>query len=100
MRYLSKRLEQAHVVDPRTQQHLRQVFFGATVTYARADDSETTVTLVGEDEADAGLGKISWRSPVARALLKAQVGDCVEVITPAGCEPLEIRVIRYIIPAG
>ncbi|HUI94424.1 MAG TPA: transcription elongation factor GreB, partial [Xanthobacteraceae bacterium] len=64
VRYLTKRLESAVLVDPAQQQALRQVFFGATVTYARADGSEHTVTLVGVDEADLSQGKISWRSPV------------------------------------
>lgn len=96
VRYLTKRLESAEVVEPERQQHLKQVFFGATVTYAREDDSEVTVTLVGIDEADASLGKISWLSPVATALLKAKVGDIVELRTPAGREPLEVLSIRYI----
>ncbi len=95
VRYLSKRLESAVVVDPAQQQQLRQVFFGATVTYARADDSEHTVTLVGKDEAVAEQGKISWQSPVAKALFKARVGDVVELRTPAGTEALEILAIRY-----
>jgi transcription elongation factor GreB len=95
MRYLSKRLESAEVVEPHRQQHLKQVFFGATVTYAREDDSEYTVTLVGVDEADIEQGKISWLSPVAKALLKAKVGDSVALHTPAGSEPVEVMVIRY-----
>src|SRR5580693_9733225 len=60
VRYLTKRLESAVLVDPKEQQALRQVFFGATVTYARQDGSEHTVTLVGVDEADLSQGKISW----------------------------------------
>ena len=97
VRYLTKRLESAEVVDPTAQQPLTQVFFGATVTYARADDSEHTVTLVGVDELDIEHGKISWISPVAKALLKSRVGDSVELRTPAGVETLEIMAIRYII---
>jgi len=95
VRYLTKRLESAVVVDPQQQQGLQQVFFGATVTYAREDASEHTVTLVGVDEADAQLGKISWLAPVAKALLKARIGDCVTLRTPAGSEVLEILAIRY-----
>lgn len=97
VRYLTKRLESAEVVDPRQQQSFKQVFFGATVTYARADDSEHTVTLVGADEMNIDAGKISWISPVAKALMKARVGDVVELRTPTGTEPLEIVAIRYIL---
>jgi len=95
VRYLSKRLESAEVVDPARQQHLQQVFFGATVTYARADDSEHTVTLVGIDEIDVERGKISWIAPMAKALLKARVGDRIELKTPGGTEAIEIIEISY-----
>lgn len=95
VRYLSKRIESAEVVDPAQQQSLTQVFFGSTVTYAREDDSEQTVTLVGVDEADASQGKISWVSPVARGLMKARVGDTVELRLPGGKEAIEILSLRY-----
>lgn len=95
IRYITKRLESATVVDPQQQRNRSQVFFGATVTYAREDDSEHMVTIVGVDEADASQGKISWLAPVARALLKARVGDSVTLRTPAGVEMLEICAIRY-----
>ena len=95
VQYLSKRLESAVLVDPKQQQRLTQVFFGATVTYARADGSEQTVMLVGIDEADLAQGKISWLSPVAQALMKAAVGDSVRLRTPAGLEEVEITAIRY-----
>jgi len=95
VRYLTKRLESAVLVDPRQQQALRQVFFGATVTYARADGSEHAVTLVGVDEADLSQGKISWLSPVAQALMKAKVDDSVQLRTPSGVEDIEIVAIRY-----
>lgn len=98
VRYLSKRLESAEVVDPQRQQHLQQVFFGATVTYARTDDSEYTVTLVGIDEIDVERGKISWISPMAKALLKAHVGEVVELKTPAGSEKIEVISITYGLP--
>lgn len=97
IRYLTKRLEGAEVVDPRQQQHLTQAFFGATVTYARADDSEHTVTLVGVDETDLEAGHISWLSPVAQTLLKSRVGDQRELRTPAGTEVIEVVAIRYLI---
>ena len=94
-RYLIKSIASAVVVDPTTQKNHSQVFFGATVTYAKADDSEYTVRLVGVDEADVAEGTISWISPVARALLKARVGDTVELRAPGGVEPLEIVAISY-----
>ncbi len=95
VRYLTKRLESAEIVDPQQQRNRSQVFFGATVTYARGDDSEHTVTIVGVDEAEAATGKISWLAPVAKALLKARVGDTIELRTPGGNEMLEILAIRY-----
>lgn len=99
MRFLSKRLEIANVVDPAQQKHRDQVFFGATVTYAREDGTENTVTIVGVDETDMAPGRISWVSPIARALLKAREGDLVPVRTPAGVEELEIIAIHYPSPA-
>lgn len=95
LRYLTKRLEKAKVVDPAEQQKLKQVFFGATVTYAREDDSEHTVTLVGVDEVEVEQGRISWLSPMARALWKGKVGDAVELRTPGGSESLEILRVQY-----
>jgi transcription elongation factor GreB len=95
VRYLTKRLESAVLVDPRQQRGLTQVFFGATVTYAREDGSEHTVTLVGVDEADLAKRKISWLSPVARALMKARVNDIVSLSTPSGVEEIEIISIVY-----
>ncbi len=95
IRYLLKRIESAEVVDAQQQKNRKQVFFGATVTYVRQDDQEQTVTIVGVDEADFAKGKISWLSPVARALMKLRVGDSVELRTPAGIEAIEILSISY-----
>ncbi|MCQ4162403.1 transcription elongation factor GreB [Roseomonas sp. GC11] len=95
VRFLRKRLERVQVVDPASQPRRDQVFFGATVTYAREDDTEHTITIVGVDEADADHGRISWVSPVARALLKARVGDLVRIRTPAGPEEVEVVSIFY-----
>jgi transcription elongation factor GreB len=95
MRFLSKRLEIAEVVDPAQQKRLDQVFFGATVTYVDGRDVERTVRIVGVDEARHERGEISWVSPVARALLKAREGDLVEVRTPAGVEHIEVMKISY-----
>ena len=95
IRFLNKRLDSAHVVDPTQQKNREQVFFGATVTYANPRDEEVTVTIVGIDEADLEQGLISWISPIARALLKAAEGDSVPVRTPAGTEMIEVIAIRY-----
>jgi transcription elongation factor GreB len=94
-RFLLKRLEIAEVVDPARQQNLDRVFFGATVTYANARDEEKTITIVGVDEVDADNGRVSWISPIARALMKAQEGDTVELRTPHGPESIEVVEIRY-----
>ncbi|MBU6234399.1 MAG: transcription elongation factor GreB [Alphaproteobacteria bacterium] len=95
VRYLMKRLDNYEVVDPRKQQGLEAVYFGATVTYAREDGTEVTVTLVGVDEADMNLGKINWQSPVGRALLKKKVDDTASVRLAEGVEELEIISIEY-----
>lgn len=97
VRYLQKRIDSAEIVNPRQQQGLEQVFFGATVTYAKEDDSEHTVTLVGVDEADLSLGKINWLSPVARALLKSRIGDNVDVRLADRIESIEVVSVTYII---
>src|SRR5208283_4301460 len=83
IRFLTKRLEIAQVVDPAQQKNRDQVFFGATVTYANSRDEEHRITIVGVDEADLDRGQVSWISPIAKALLKARAGDVVEVRTPA-----------------
>jgi len=95
VRFLRRRLERAEVVDPARQSRRDRVFFGASVTYARMDDSEVTVTIVGMEEADAAQGRISWVSPVARALLGKGVGDLVKLRTPAGVEEIELVAIAY-----
>ncbi|MDD2326142.1 MAG: transcription elongation factor GreB [Alphaproteobacteria bacterium] len=96
VRYLTKRIESAVIVDPAQQQGLEQVFFGATVTYAHEDGKEVTVKIVGVDEADLTTGKISWLSPVARALQKARVGDGVTLRTPSGPQTVEILSLNYL----
>jgi transcription elongation factor GreB len=95
IRFLTKRLESAEVVDPSRQTRHDQVFFGASVTYADRHGAEKTVTIVGIDEADFDRGQVSWISPIARALLKAHEGDIVELRTPSGTEPIEVVEIRY-----
>jgi len=95
IRFLTKRLESAEVVDPRRQTRRDQVFFGASVTFANRHGAEKTVTIVGIDEADLERGQVSWISPIARALLKAHEGDVVELRTPTGSEQIEVLEIRY-----
>jgi transcription elongation factor GreB len=95
MRFLAKRLEIAEMVDPARQKNLDRVFFGATVTYATASGDERTITIVGVDEVDADNGRVSWISPIARALMKSQEGDVVELRTPHGIELIEIVKISY-----
>ncbi|HEV2097403.1 MAG TPA: transcription elongation factor GreB [Stellaceae bacterium] len=95
VRFLTKRLENAEIVDPTRQKNRDQVFFGATVTYASERGAETTITIVGIDEADFARGQVSWISPIARALIKAREGDTVELRAPAGVEQIEVLAIRY-----
>jgi transcription elongation factor GreB len=83
------------VVDPAQQTNRDKVFFGATVTYATAKGDELTVKIVGVDEADLEQGRISWVSPIARALMRAAVGDSVKVRTPAGLDEIEVVGIVY-----
>ena len=96
MRFLMKRLEIAEPVDPDLQTNRDQIFFGATVTFCNDDDVERTVRIVGVDEARIDDGEISWVSPVARALMKARIGDVVKVQTPKGIDEIEVLEISYI----
>ena len=95
IRFLTKRIEAAEVVSPERQKNRDQVFFGATVTYASARGEEHTITIVGVDEADLAEHRVSWISPIARALLTAREGDVVELRTPAGADTIEVIAIRY-----
>ncbi len=95
IRFLTKRLDLAEVVDPSIHQGSDQVFFGATVTYMNSAGSEQSITIVGIDELDPLKGKISWVSPVARALTKSREGDVVTLTTPAGVDELEILSVTY-----
>ena len=85
----------AKVTDPARQPDRARIWFGATVTLADEDDNERIVTLVGEDEADAGAGRISWYSPLARAIRGAAVGDLRRVALPAGEREYEVIGIDY-----
>ena len=93
--WLSKRMTAASILDPAKQADRSRVFFGATVTLADEDDNERVITLVGEDEADAGAGRVSWDSPIARAVRGAAVGDVRRVTLPSGERELEIVAIDY-----
>jgi transcription elongation factor GreB len=94
VRFLSKRIDIAVVVDNTGKEH-EQVFFGATVTVADGEGRERTVSIVGTDEVDPERGRVSWISPIAKAVIKARVGDVVVLRTPAGVEEIEIVAIAY-----
>ena len=96
IRFLTKRLEAAQVVDPETREATDQIFFGATVTLLRGNGSEQTVKIVGIDEIDTAQNKISWISPLARCLIKAREGDEVSLNTPEGREDIEILEVAYV----
>ncbi len=98
IRFLTKRMDAAAVVDPSVHHGNDQIFFGATVTYANSAGEEHTVTIVGIDELDPLKGKISWVSPVARALTKAREGDTITLQTPLGPEELDVLSVSYPAP--
>jgi transcription elongation factor GreB len=95
VRFLTKRLDIAEVANPSIHHGSDQVFFGATVTYADEDGAERTITIKGIDEADNLAGEVSWVSPIARALIKARVGDEVTLITPQGAKRVEVVAVAY-----
>jgi transcription elongation factor GreB len=95
IRFLTKRLDIAEVVDPSVHHGRDQIFFGATVTYTSERGDERTITIKGIDEADSSKGEVSWIAPIARALLKARVGDEVSLVTPVGVEKIEVVDVRY-----
>jgi transcription elongation factor GreB len=95
IRFLTKRLDIAEVTDPSVHHGRDQVFFGATVTYLNQDGVERTITIKGIDEADSSAGEVSWIAPIARALLKARVGDEVQLMTPGGVERVEVLSVSY-----
>ena len=93
--FLTKRLEDALVVDPESREATDQIFFGATVCYADEDGDETTIAIVGVDEVDMEKNYVSWISPIAKALIKAREGDTVKLQTPTGLKELEILSVTY-----
>ncbi len=98
IRFLTRRLEMAEVVNPSVHHGRDQVFFGATVTYAETSGQERTVTIMGIDEADSLLGQVSWVSPIARTLLKSREGDVLKLPTPAGVLEIEVLQVNYPAP--
>jgi transcription elongation factor GreB len=100
IRFLTKRLEIAEISDPALHHGSTQVFFGATVTYADDTGVEQTVTILGIDEADSAQQQVSWISPIARALLKANVGDEVKLATPVGLKDIEVIRVDYPAPGS
>jgi len=98
IRFLTKRLDIAEVTDPSVHHGRDQVFFGATVLYVNQDGVETTITIKGVDESDSSVGEVSWIAPIARALLKARVGDEVQLLTPGGVEHVEVLAVSYPAP--
>ena len=95
IRFLTRRIEKAEVVDASLQGDNDQIFFGATVTYVNQGGDETTITIVGMDEVDLDIGHVSWISPIARALIKAREGDTVPLRTPTGVEQIDILEVKY-----
>ncbi len=93
--YLARRMKALRVVDPAAQVDRSRVFFGAAVEIADEDDNRQTVTLVGDDEQDAGAGLIGWSSPLAKALRGASVGDLRVVTLPSGSKEWEVLAIGY-----
>ena len=96
VRYLSKRLANSEVVDPAKRPKTEQVFFGATVTYANEKGEERTIKIVGVDEVELDKGHVSWISPIAKALLRAEAGDVVKLRTPHGVEDIEVVKVTYV----
>jgi len=95
IRFLTKRLDAAEVIDPAAREETDQVFFGATVTLLDEDGNHSTFSIVGIDEADVSHGRISWVSPLARALLKHREGDQITFQAPGGNQMLEIVKVEY-----
>ena len=95
IRFLTKRLEDAVVVDPETREATDQIFFGATVTYCDESGEETKISIVGVDEINLGKGHVSWISPIAKALMKAREGDTVRLQTPTGVKEVDILSVTY-----
>ena len=95
LKWLAQRMKAAKVVDPAQQPDKGRIFFGATVTIADEDDNHLTLTLVGDDETEAGTGRIGWNAPLARALRGAGIGDVRRAELPGGEREYEVMAIAY-----
>jgi transcription elongation factor GreB len=95
IRFLTQRLDIAEVADPSLHHGSEQVFFGARVTYSDGSGAARSIRILGIDEADNLAGEVSWVSPIARALLKARVGDEVTLLTPRGPQRIEVIEVSY-----
>jgi transcription elongation factor GreB len=95
IRFLTKRLEIAEITDPSVHFGSEQIFFGATVTYEEESGLQRTITILGIDEADNLKQQVSWVSPIARTLLRAQVGDALRLISPLGSQEIEVLRVEY-----
>ena len=93
--YLARRMKALRVVDPANQPDRTRVFFGATVELADEDDARKILQIVGDDEQDAGVGKVGWSSPIAKALKGAAIGDLRTVRLPSGVKEWEVIAISY-----
>ncbi|MFZ4624745.1 MAG: transcription elongation factor GreB [Rhodoferax sp.] len=100
IRFLTKRLEIAEVIDPSVHFGNQQVFFGATVSYLETGGPERTITILGIDEAVSSRGEVSWVAPIARTLLKARPGDILKLATPLGAVEIEVTEVRYPAPVA
>ena len=98
IRFLTRRLEVAEISDPSAHHGGDQVFFGATVTYVDEAGAERTITIKGIDEAESGQGEVSWISPIARTLLRARIGDVLQLSTPSGMREIEVLEVSYPAP--
>lgn len=95
IRFLTKRLEMAEVVDASVHHGRDQIFFGATVSYLESGACERTISILGIDEANSARQEVSWISPIARVLLKNRVGDVLNLPTPAGVLEIEVLSVSY-----
>jgi transcription elongation factor GreB len=100
IRFLGKRLDIAEVTDPSRHHGNPQIFFGATVSYVNQHGAQTTITIKGIDEFNPAQGEVSWVAPIARALLKARIGDEIQLRTPGGIEHLEVLAVSYPRPSA
>ncbi|QDL53579.1 transcription elongation factor GreB [Rhodoferax aquaticus] len=98
IRFLTKRLEIAEVIDPSVHHGNEQIFFGATVRYADEEGVERTVTIKGIDESNSAAGEVSWISPIARTLLKAREGDVLKLLVPGRVSEIEVLSVQYPMP--